>query len=1511
MWSKRSKFEIFLKVAMTLVLWSMTPALEAQFQLSCTANSASAPLVRGEGIAELTADLLLTCTGGTATPSGVTVPTADIQIFLNTAITSRLLSGPNNEAMLLVDDPQPTAVAGVGPADAIAAQSPCPIGQICPMWGLGAGVGPNGLSSYDGLPHTFGGVTRTNRNVFFGQQVPGNSGAIVWLGIPVDSPVTRARVFRITNVRANASTLIVAGPHQPPTAIKATISISPPTALPIVNFSPQLTVGFAANSLLSSETAVTTFQQCTSVNSSGGALALASGGAGNAGAVTISEGFAQAFKVRNVSTWDGTTGTLGAAPAPQAVPGAVLPTATETGFYSPVAIDPVAGLADFGTRLKVVFNNVPAGAHVYVPVTLTTGSGTGLSSNLGLASAFASPVTDPMAAGYNGHLTLLLVTSESGSFAQATAGNFGMGLSEVSITAGSGQAVYEVVTEDPNNFESAVIPVTVAYVANPLAGTPAVGPVATATASFAPISNDFAAELNTVPAPRFVNNSTAAGNLFSITACATTTTISASPQTLTFSYIIGGAAPAPQNISAASLSPASGVSFTASTGAGCGWLTLLPASGITPANLTASVNPAGLAPNNYSCAITITAPAASSSPQVVHASLAVTQAATLSVSPPLLSFAYRVGSNATAPQFFSVASANPSVGVNFTITPGAGCDWMALNATTGTTPTVIVASLNSAVLVPGNYQCVLTVTAPGVTNGPQLEEASLTVSDRPALTASPRSLVFNYLSSGQQPQPQTIFIFAGGALVGFSATPATMSGGNWLSVGLSTGLTTPATFGVSVNPSGLAPGVYQGSITINSPSANPASQVVPVTLNVINPLALQNLEAQPEQFTFSFVAGAHQPQSRYLTITSPGAYHAKTDTAWLSVSPAEGTASASAPAVLSLHADPTSLSPGTYTGSVTVSTPTVGLLVGAFVTMTISESSQSIVLSRTGLSFRADAHGGAALTQAVSILKGGSDPLRWSLTPTTLSGGDWLSVSSTSGVAGDSPSLVNVHVAEAGLPPGDYFGDLRIDAPDAANSPQVVEVMLTVSAGAGIPPIVDPIGLLFTGAPSAVNPAAQTVTITNRSASTLSFESGTYFAGGAPWFTAQPSSGTLKGGETQQITIQPNTSGLLQGVLYHGELNLGFSDHSAQKVNVLLVAASGAPAATQQHATVICSPTGLVPLIISLGGEAYLSVGRPADVQVQVVDNCGSTLQGSGSMQLNLSNGDPAVELTPLPGSVWTGTVTLKNSAGDSVELSVGGEIGNQKTLPNTLLVSVGPDSTQPVLSPYGVSSVASFAPQAAIAPGSLINIYGHRLTGSSAQFSGFPLPMELAGTQVLIQGKALPLVSVSDSRIIAQVPYDVTFDAAAQLIVQRGWAQSAPETFAVAAAQPAVFTVNQQGSGQAVAMVGNSSNLADATHPVKAGDALVIYCAGLGAVTPPVPNGRAAPAAPLSQTGIPSVTIGHNPAHVLFSGLAPGFAGLYQVNVTVPAEVTPGDEVPVVIGIAGQTSPAVTISVR
>ena len=145
----------------------------------------------------------------------------------------------------------------------------------------------------------------------------------------------------------------------------------------------------------------------------------------------------------------------------------------------------------------------------------------------------------------------------------------------------------------------------------------------------------------------------------------------------------------------------------------------------------------------------------------------------------------------------------------------------------------------------------------------------------------------------------------------------------------------------------------------------------------------------------------------------------------------------------------------------------------------------------------------------------------------------------------------------------------------------------------------------------------------------------------------------------------------------------------------------------------------------------------------------------------------------------------------------------------------------------------------------------------------------------------------------------------------KKGSTVSSPEPVAVAAAQPAVFTVNQLGTGQAVVTVIRTASLADAGHPAKAGDVIVIYCGGLGEVRPPVASGAAAPASPQSQTALPAVTIGGKPAEVLSSGLIPHFAGLYQVNAIVPGGVNPGDDVPLVLTIAGQTSPTVTMAVR
>ena len=104
----------------------------------------------------------------------------------------------------------------------------------------------------------------------------------------------------------------------------------------------------------------------------------------------------------------------------------------------------------------------------------------------------------------------------------------------------------------------------------------------------------------------------------------------------------------------------------------------------------------------------------------------------------------------------------------------------------------------------------------------------------------------------------------------------------------------------------------------------------------------------------------------------------------------------------------------------------------------------------------------------------------------------------------------------------------------------------------------------------------------------------------------------------------------------------------------------------------------------------------------------------------------------------------------------------------------------------------------------------------------------------------------------------------------------------------------------------------ADSQNPLRVGDRILIQCAGLGAVTPPIAAGIAAPAdRPVSTVAQVGVQIGGVDAAVSFAGLIVGQVGVYQVQATVPAGVSPGDAVPVVLGVEGQSSPAVTVVVR
>jgi len=237
----------------------------------------------------------------------------------------------------------------------------------------------------------------------------------------------------------------------------------------------------------------------------------------------------------------------------------------------------------------------------------------------------------------------------------------------------------------------------------------------------------------------------------------------------------------------------------------------------------------------------------------------------------------------------------------------------------------------------------------------------------------------------------------------------------------------------------------------------------------------------------------------------------------------------------------------------------------------------------------------------------------------------------------------------------------------------------------------------------------------------------------------------------------------------------------------------------------------------------------------------------------------------------------------------------------------LGTPQASPVVPDNGVVSAASFAAQVPLAPGGMISIFGQLLSEGQSAAPGVPLPAELAGTIVTIGNQILPLLYASSGQVNALVPYEVGANTNQQLLVQRGLTYATPVYVDVAAAQPAVF----QSGGQGIITDANW-HLIGPGNPAPAGDVVVILCAGLGAVNPPVGDGVATPNSPLSWTVNPvTVTIGGQNAKVWFSGLTPGFVGLYQINATVPQGVAPGDQVPVVLNVAEQTSQTVVTSIR
>jgi len=208
-------------------------------------------------------------------------------------------------------------------------------------------------------------------------------------------------------------------------------------------------------------------------------------------------------------------------------------------------------------------------------------------------------------------------------------------------------------------------------------------------------------------------------------------------------------------------------------------------------------------------------------------------------------------------------------------------------------------------------------------------------------------------------------------------------------------------------------------------------------------------------------------------------------------------------------------------------------------------------------------------------------------------------------------------------------------------------------------------------------------------------------------------------------------------------------------------------------------------------------------------------------------------------------------------------------------------------------------------APGALVSVFGENLARGPASSTAVPLPASLAGATVFINGSPAPMLYASSTQINFQMP--LVSPGAASMLVQRDGAGSNPVRIVVAPSVPGIFALAEnQGLIQ-----NEDGAVNDPGNPARRGSSITIWATGQGAVTPSVPAGQAAPATPLSKTiGTPAVTIGGIPAQILFSGLAPGYVGFWQINAIVPENAPSGDDLPVQVSLNGAASNTVTMAV-
>jgi minor extracellular serine protease Vpr len=452
---------------------------------------------------------------------------------------------------------------------------------------------------------------------------------------------------------------------------------------------------------------------------------------------------------------------------------------------------------------------------------------------------------------------------------------------------------------------------------------------------------------------------------------------------------------------------------------------------------------------------------------------------------------------------------------------------------------------------------------------------------------------------------------------------------------------------------------------------------------------------------------------------------------------------------------------------------------------------------------------------------------------------------------------------------------------------------LSAADALNVPATLDPATLQF----GVVNPASSasvslTLKITNvgKNSATFGFADLSTSA-----LQVQPASLTLSPGQQNSITLTLNGRQTTPG------------PHEGFIVVTEAAAPGGTPTLRVPYQYIVAS--GVVSDAFPLQNSSFSDAPNDVDyfrIAFRAIDSAGVPVAGQSVAFKSTSGG----------GSIASGDSATDRLGDAGAYVNTGAALG-----PQTFSGAVG-GFTVPFyayIRPYpnisnGVSNAASGTVGQGLAPGSYVSIYGSSLADSTLVESTPSLPVSLAGVSVMFDGGGLLLPGhihfVSPSQVNVQIPWEYQGQKSVNMMVMCQYLISATYTLPLATYSPGVFLV---GSNAAV-LDWPGYKLVDSSNAAQRGQVIQIYVNGMGPLDQAQTSGDPASTTQLANTTTkPTVTIGGvavPPGDVLFSGLAPGIVGLYQVNVIVPASAPTGNQ-PLIITIGGVASAQANLPVR